>query len=150
VGMKSRKPPVPRCKGSNYHVFALGAAKCSVCNYDRYPQQKKKHVPFAIGDLVAVTVTTGKWVPVHTYEGYFTKWIPGKPDKAFGIVGNIDTTPRRGPMPGAVDAPYLVLMRCRDFSGQEGPAPTRWCSPDVLTLVMRAHELEARLKINKP
>lgn len=27
---------VPRCKGYDYHVFALGSAHCSICNWNRY------------------------------------------------------------------------------------------------------------------
>lgn len=27
---------VPRCRGYNYHVFALGASACSICAWDRY------------------------------------------------------------------------------------------------------------------
>ena len=29
----------PRCKGENYHVFALGANNCSLCSWDRYKEQ---------------------------------------------------------------------------------------------------------------
>lgn len=30
------KPRIETCNGANYHVFTLGAAKCSICGWNRF------------------------------------------------------------------------------------------------------------------
>jgi len=33
---------VPLCKGEGYHVFALGADRCSVCGWNRYERENNE------------------------------------------------------------------------------------------------------------
>jgi hypothetical protein len=39
--MATRGGEIPLCKGANYHVFDIGANKCSVCGWDRFLNQHK-------------------------------------------------------------------------------------------------------------
>ena len=45
---------IPRCNGYSYHVFGLGAAKCSICGYDRYPEEVPMLTKCELAGLVTV------------------------------------------------------------------------------------------------
>jgi hypothetical protein len=79
--LATRNGTIPLCKGANYHVFTLGADKCSVCGWRR-DQEKRTSAqrlfafwrydlfPFVLGGPVEEFRGNGL-VYIKSYQGCF-------------------------------------------------------------------------------